>query len=66
MKSGSITSTQKQVEMWSSRPPQKVVHAESIQIFKAEVDGFLLGNGIKGYEQIRANGVELQISHDLK
>ena len=29
--------------------PQKVVEAKSMNIFKAEIDGFLISTGVRGY-----------------
>lgn len=29
-----------------------------LSIFKAEVDGFLIGKGVKGYGEMAAHGVE--------
>ena len=40
--------SQRVVNLWNSLPTE-VVEATSLNMFKARMDGFLIGKGIKGY-----------------
>jgi len=52
--------SQRVLNLWNSLP-QRAVEAESLSVFKMEIDRFLINKGIRGYG---GNGDEKNISHD--